>query len=57
MRNLLHFIEDVMRITDGKATVYWKQSVRDLLGTDLEAKIDEYPQSVGKEWSIFKKEG
>ena len=39
----MHFIEDVMRLTEGKATVYWKQSVRDLLGTDLEAKIDEFP--------------
>ena len=57
VEDCLHFIEDVMRVTDGKATVYWKQSVRDLLGTDLEAKIDEYPHSVGKDWSIFKKEG
>ena len=57
VRDLLHFIEDVMRMTSGKATVYWKQSVRDLLGTDLETKIDEYPHSVGKDWSMFKKEG
>lgn len=56
VRDLLHFIEDVMRMADGKATVYWKQSVRDLLGTDLEAKIDEYPHSVSKDWSIFNKE-
>ena len=53
VRDCLHFIEDVMRMTDGKATVYWKQSVRDLLGTDLEAKIDEYPHSVGKGWNMF----
>lgn len=53
MIDCMHFIEDVMRITDGKATVYWKQSVRDLLGTDLEAKIDEYPHSVGKNWNMF----
>ena len=57
VRDLLHFIEDVMRMTSGKATVYWKQSVRDLLGTDFESKIDEYPHSVGKDWSMFKKEG
>lgn len=57
VNDCLHFIEDVMRMTDGKATVYWKQSVRDLLGTDLEAKIDEYPHSVGKGWSMFNKEG
>lgn len=56
VRDCLHFVEDVMRMTSGKATVYWKQSVRDLLGTDLETKIDEYPHSVGKGWSIFNKE-
>lgn len=57
----MHFIEDVMRLTDGKATVYWKQSVRDLLETIYTpAAVDEllnYPHSVGKDWSIFKKEG
>ena len=57
VRDLLHFIEDVMRMTSGKATVYWKQSVRDLLGTDFESKVDEYPHSVSKDWSMFKKEG
>lgn len=56
VRDLLHFIEDVMRMTDGKATVYWKQSVRDMLGTDFESKIDEYSHSVCKDWSLFKKE-
>lgn len=56
VRDCLHFIEGVMRMTSGKATVYWKQSVRDLLGTDLETKIDEYPHSVSKDWSMFKKE-
>lgn len=53
----MHFIEDVMRITDGKATVYWKQSVRDLLETIYTpAAVDEllnYPHSVGKDWSMF----
>jgi DNA repair photolyase len=56
----MHFIEDVMRLTSGKATVYWKQSVRDLLETIYTpAAVDEllnYPHSVGKDWSIFKKE-
>lgn len=56
VRDCLHFIEDVMRMTSGKATVYWKQSVRDLLGTDLETKIDEYPHSVGKNWNMFNNE-
>ena len=53
VRDLLHFIEDVMRMTDGKATVYWKQSVRDLLGEELEWHIDIDPHSVGKDWSMF----
>lgn len=54
----LHFIEDVMRLTDGRATVYWKQSVRDLLGTVYSpAAVDElldWPHSVDKHWSMFK---
>ena len=53
----LHFIEDVMRMTSGKATVYWKQSVRDLLGTVYSpAAVDElldWPHSVDKDWSMF----
>lgn len=53
----IHFIEDVMRLTSGKATVYWKQSVRDLLETIYTpAAVDEllnYPHSVGKDWSMF----
>ena len=49
----LHFIEDVMRLTDGRATVYWKQSVRDLLGSDHESVLDAYPHSVGKDYSLF----
>ena len=56
----MHFIEDVMRLTEDKATVYWKQSVRDLLGTIYTpAAVDEllnFPHSVGKDWSMFKKE-
>ena len=57
VNDCLHFIEDVMRMTDGKATVYWKQSVRDLLETIYTpAAVDEllnYPHSVGKDWSMF----
>ena len=53
VRDCLHFIEDVMRMTSGKATVYWKQSVRDLLGPDLEFHIDIDEHSVGKDWSMF----
>ena len=54
----LHFIEDVMRMTDSKATVYWKQSVRDLLLTIYTpAAVDElldWPHSVDKDWNMFK---
>ena len=57
VEDCLHFIEDVMRLTAGKATVYWKQSVRDLLETIYTpAAVDEllnYPHSVGKDWSMF----
>lgn len=53
----MHFIGDVMRLTAGKATVYWKQSVRDLLLTIYTpAAVDEllnYPHSVGKGYSLF----
>jgi len=53
----MHFIEDVMRLTEGKATVYWKQSVRDLLETIYTpAAVDEllnFPHFVGKGWSMF----
>ena len=57
VKDCLHFIEDVMRMTDGKATVYWKQSVRDLFDGDGHIILDQWPHSVGKDWSIFKKEG
>lgn len=57
VNDCLHFVEDVMRMTSGKATVYWKQSVRDLLETIYTpAAVDEllnYPHSVGKDWSMF----
>jgi len=55
------FIDDVLTFTNGKATVYWKQSVRDLLGTVYTpAAVDEIldqPNAVGKDWNMFKKEG
>ena len=53
----MRFITDVYTITRNKATVYWKQSVRDLLGTAYTAAaIDEIldkPNFVSKDWSIF----
>ena len=58
VEDCLHFIEDVMRMTSGKAAVYWKQSVRDLLGTVYSpAAVDElldWPHSVDKDWNMFK---
>ncbi len=66
LRGLLHFVDDVMRMTDGKATVYWKQSVVDFCTTgaahyrfserEVRKAIMDYPHSVGKDWSMFKKE-
>jgi DNA repair photolyase len=52
VNDCLHFVEDVMRVTSGKATVYWKQSVRDLLDVDGNF-IYQWPNSVGKGWSMF----
>ena len=53
VRDGLHFVEDVMRMTDGKATVYWKQSVRDLFDGDGHIILDQWPHSVGKNYSLF----
>lgn len=57
VRDCVRFVEDVMLATEGKATVYWKQSVRDLLCTVYTSEaVDElldYHHSVGKDFSIF----
>jgi len=63
-KDCLHFIDDVMRMTDGKATVYWKQSVVDFCTAEaayyrfseeeIRKAIMDYPHSVGKDWSMFK---
>lgn len=53
VNDCLHFVEDVMRMTAGKATVYWKQSVRDLFDGDGHIILDQWPHSVGKDWSMF----
>ena len=53
VNDCLHFVEDVMRATSGKATVYWKQSVRDLLDVDGNIILDQWPHSVGKGYSLF----
>ena len=57
VNDCLHFVEDVMRMTSGKATVYWKQSVRDLFDGDGHIILDQWPHSVGKDWNMFDKEG
>lgn len=59
----LAFVQDVMVATEGRATVYWKQSVRDFIGgtpahrlfTDKELHdiFDNYSHSVTKDWSMF----
>lgn len=59
----LSFIQDVMVATKDKATVYWKQSIRDFLGgtpahrrfsdKELHKILDDYPHAVSKNWNIF----
>ncbi len=59
----LAFVQDVMTATRDRATVYWKQSFRDFIGgtpnhrlfTDgeLHKIFDDYPNAVGKDWSMF----
>lgn len=48
------FVENVMALTEGKATVYWKQSFYDYLGdNDIHAFFHKWPHQVGKDWHIF----
>ena len=56
VNDCLHFVEDVMRMTAGKATVYWKQSVRDLFDGDGHIILDQWTHSVGKNWNMFSNE-
>lgn len=59
----LSFIQDVMVATQDRATVYWKQSVRDFLGgtpthrrfsdEELYKILDDHFHAVSKNWSIF----
>jgi DNA repair photolyase len=57
VNDCLHFVEDVMCLTSGRATVYWKQSVRDLFDGDGHIILDQWPHSVDKNWNMFSKEG
>lgn len=59
----LAFVQDVMQQTRDRATVYWKQSFRDFIGgtgkhrlfsdDELHKIFDDYPNAVGKDWSMF----
>lgn len=53
----MSFITDVLTLTNGKATVYWKQSVRDLLRTVYSiVAVDEIldqPNAVSKDFTLF----
>jgi len=59
----LAFVQDVMTATRDRATVYWKQSFRDFIGgtgkhrlfsdDELHKILDDYPNAVGKDWSMF----
>ena len=61
----LAFVQDVMQQTRDRATVYWKQSFRDFIGgtgkhrlfsdDELHKIFDDYPNAVGKDWSMFSK--
>jgi hypothetical protein len=58
------FVDYVMELTAGRATVYWKQSVADFLvqsekdpqpvhGMTAREFLSQWPHSVSKDWSIF----
>ena len=58
------FVDYVMELTEGRATVYWKQSVADFLGQSekdpqpvygMTAReyLSQWSHSVPKDWSIF----
>ena len=59
----LAFVQDVMGLTRDRATVYWKQSVRDFIGgtakhrlftdDELHKIFDGWHNAVGKDWSMF----
>jgi DNA repair photolyase len=59
----LAFVQDVMQATRDRATVYWKQSFREFIGgtpahrlftdDELHKIFDDYPNAVGKDWTMF----
>ena len=65
MNECVDFVEYVMALTEGKATVYWKQSFVDFLqqsekhpqpvrGMEAREFLSQWKHSVGKDWSMFK---
>lgn len=65
MDECVDFVEYVMALTDGKATVYWKQSFVDFLqqsekhpqpvrGMEAREFLSQWKHSASKDWSMFK---
>lgn len=58
----MSFTGNVMELTQGRATVYWKQSFADYLGDEnlfgMTARefLHQWQHSVDKDWNCFKKE-
>ena len=48
--DVLNFIEDVKRVTEGKTTVYWKQSIRKFIGDD---SVFQHEGSVDMDYNMF----
>ena len=64
MDECVDFVEYVMALTEGRATVYWKQSFVDFLqqsekhpqpvrGMDAREFLSQWKHSVGKDWNMF----
>jgi DNA repair photolyase len=59
----MQFVSYVMEMTQGLATVYWKQSFVDFFGDEpvhgmtAQAFLRQWPHSVGKDWNMFNKKG
>jgi DNA repair photolyase len=55
----MQFVGYVMEMTQGLATVYWKQSFVDFFGDEpvhgmtAQEFLHQWPHSVGKDWSMF----
>lgn len=55
----VQFVEFVMAATQGRATVYWKQSFEDFFGDEpihgmtAQEFLHQWPHSVDKDWNMF----